>query len=216
MTHGTSAPPRRRPPDRRADRLHALAAGVIAVLAVLAGILLVNLLNGNSDPDRSRPVAAPTRTPDGGSPSPSPAVRRTTPAASPTHRPSPAATTPPSERPSSPTPAPPPTPQTRRAPAVTAPVVVLNNSRISGLAEAAAGRVEAAGFPVERTGNFQSIYNVPVSTVFYDDSDAEAAQALKDAVPGIEKIIPRSQTRIISTDTLILVITRDFPADPEK
>ncbi|MCM3924429.1 LytR C-terminal domain-containing protein, partial [Frankia sp. AiPs1] len=124
-------------------------------------------------------------------------------------------TTPPAERPASPTPVPPPAPRSQR-PTVTAPVVVLNNSRVSGLAEVAAGQVEAAGFPVERTGNFQSVYNVPVSTVFYDDDDAAAAQALKDAVPGIEKIVPRSQTRIVSTDTLILVITRDFPADPEK
>ncbi|CAJ65319.1 MULTISPECIES: LytR C-terminal domain-containing protein [Frankia] len=215
MTHGTSAPPRRRPPGRRADRLHAVAAGAVAVLAVLAGILLVNLVNGSSDPERPKPVAAPAHTPDDAGPSPSASAHRTTPAASPTRRPSPAATTPPAERPPSPTPAPPPAAQSHR-PTVTAPVVVLNNSRVSGLAEVAAGRVEAAGFTVERTGNFQSVYNVPVSTVFYDDDDAAAAQALKDAVPGIEKIVPRSQTRIVSTDTLILVITRDFPADPEK
>ncbi len=211
MTHGTSTPPQRRPPGRAADRLHAVVAGAVAVIAVLVGILLVNLLNGKSDPEPPNPVAAPSRAPDGGSPSPSPSVHRTTPAASPTHRPSPAATTPPAERPASAAPA-----QPGRRPPVTAPVVVLNNSRISGLAEKAAGQVEAAGFPVERTGNFQSLYDVPVSTVFYDDSDAAAAQALKDAIPGIEKIVPRSQTRIVSTDALILVITRDFPADPEK
>ncbi|WP_261567389.1 LytR C-terminal domain-containing protein [Frankia gtarii] len=215
MTHGTSAPPQRRPPGRPADRLHAVVAGAIAVTAVLVGILLVNLLNGKSDPEPPNPVAAPSRTPDGGSSSPSSSVHRTTPTASPTHRPSPAATTPPAERPASATSVPPPA-QPGRRPPVTAPVVVLNNSRISGLAEKAAGQVEAAGFPVERTGNFQSIYDVPVSTVFYDDSDAAAAQALKDAIPGIEKIIPRSQTRIVSTGALILVITRDFPADPEK
>ncbi len=211
MTHGTSTPPQRRPPGRPADRLHAVVAGAVAVIAVLVGILLVNLLNGKSDPEPPNPVTAPSRAPDGGSPSPSPSVHRTTPAVSPTHRPSPAATTPPAERPASAAPA-----QPGRRPPVTAPVVVLNNSRISGLAEKAAGQVEAAGFPVERTGNFQSLYDVPVSTVFYDDSDAAAAQALKDAIPGIEKIVPRSQTRIVSTDALILVITRDFPADPEK
>lgn len=96
------------------------------------------------------------------------------------------------------------------------PVVVLNNSRISGLADAAAAQVQAAGFPVDRVGNYVSIYNVPESTVFYEDGHADAARALQRAVPGIKRTVPRSETRIISTGTLILVVTREFPAEPEK
>jgi hypothetical protein len=207
MMHSTSGPGRRRAQARRSDRLRGVWAGVIAILAVLAGILLVNLFNGTPDPQRpGAPVAAATPSPDG-------AALGSSRSASPSPRPNPSASRA-ADKPPAPTSAP--ATATRPGPAVTVPVVVLNKSRIAGLAEAAARRVEAAGFPVARTGNFQSTYNVPVPTVFYDDAHLAAAQALKDAVPGIQKLVPRSQTQIVSTDPLILVITRDFPADPEK
>ncbi|KJE21578.1 LytR cell envelope-like transcriptional attenuator [Frankia torreyi] len=96
---------------------------------------------------------------------------------------------------------------------MTAPVVVLNNSRISGLADSAARQVEAVGFPMSRTGSYLSIYNVPVSTVFYDDAHRDAAQALMDTIPKIKEILPRSQAQIVASDPLILVVTRYWPAD---
>ncbi|WP_018636289.1 LytR C-terminal domain-containing protein [Parafrankia elaeagni] len=185
---------------REGDRLRMAAATAVAVLAVLAGILLVNLFNGppDSDPDDAAP--------------PPPAVADTpsqpsTPPQTPTRSPTPTAvpTPPPSPMPQS-------APAAPAAPRVFAPVVVLNNSRIKGLADDAADRVEAAGFRVERVGNYLSRYNVPVSTVFYDPEDADAARTLLETVPGVERMVPREETRIIETDTLILVVTRDFPA----
>jgi len=218
MTHGTSAPGRRRAPAQRSGRLRGLWVAAVAIIAVLVGILVVNLVNGAPDPkDAHGPVAAPTRSPERSGLGPS-ASSSTPP--SPSHRPSPAASTPASPKPAPSTPgsttAPPAPAGDAAHPAAVAPVVVLNNSRITGLADVAARRVQAAGFPVERTGNYQSIYNVPVSTVFYEDSHEDAAKALQAAVPGIEKIVPQSQTRIVVPGDLILVITRDFPAEPEK
>ncbi|ABD13739.1 hypothetical protein ThrDRAFT_01248 [Frankia casuarinae] len=221
MTHATNAP-QRRPHRWRPDRLHTLGAGVVAVLAVLAGILVVNLLNGSSNTDGSTTqVAAPTRSArpgtdqaGGGRTTPAPPPHRAAaPAPGPRATKTASASPKPTPAPSASTATKPPAPP---GPKATAPVVVLNNSRIAGLAEVAAKQVESAGFRVERVGNYQSIYNVPVTTVFYDDADADAARALKEAMPGIESIVPRSKTRIVSTDTLILVITRDFPAHPEK
>ncbi|WP_462186153.1 MULTISPECIES: LytR C-terminal domain-containing protein [unclassified Frankia] len=221
MTPATNAPPRR-PHRRRPDRLHTLGAGVVAVLAVLAGILVVNLLNGPSDADGSTTqVAAPTHSArpgtdqaGGGRTTPAPSPHRaaaTSPAPGPGATKTAPASLEPTPAPSASTATKPPAPP---GPKATAPVVVLNNSRVAGLAEVAAKQVESAGFRVERVGNYQSIYNVPVTTVFYDDDDA--ARALKEAMPGIESIVPQSKTRIVSTDALILVITRDFPARPEK
>ncbi|MEX5634305.1 LytR C-terminal domain-containing protein [Parafrankia sp. FMc2] len=195
---------------REGDRLRMAAATAVAVLAVLAGILLVNLFNGppDSDPDEAASAAPAVGTPS------RPSTPPQTPSGSPTRSPTPTAvpTPPPTPMPQSapaepPTAAPPPA-----APRVFAPVVVLNNSRVAGLADDAADRVEAAGFRVERVGNYLSRYNVPVSTVFYDPEDADAARTLLETVPGVERMVPREETRIIETDTLILVITRDFPA----
>ncbi|MCK9920773.1 LytR C-terminal domain-containing protein [Frankia sp. AgPm24] len=220
MAHGTGAPGQRRAPAGRGSRLRGVWAGIIAILAVLVGILVVNLVNGEDatkDPNAS--AAAPSRTPLDtalGTTSPS-TIRSAT--ASPTATPSAPARPDPVR--TTPAPTPPPEqpaagPGARPGAAVSTPIAVLNKSQIKGLAEAAARKLTDTGFTVSRTGNFLSTYNVPVTTVYYADGQEQAAQTLKDAVPGIEKIVPRSETRIVVEDPLILVITRDFPADPEK
>ncbi|MEX5707266.1 MULTISPECIES: LytR C-terminal domain-containing protein [unclassified Parafrankia] len=203
------------------DRLRMAGAALVAVLAVLAGILLVNLFNGSGDSDdgaapavtgepaapSGEPAQGADRPEDSSSPTPS---ERATPSRSPSPTPGPR----PSPTPQS-APAQPPAAPATGAPKVFAPVVVLNNSRIAGLADSAANRVEAAGFRVERVGNYLGQYNVPVSTVFYDPEDADAARTLLETVPGVERMVPRAETRIIETDTLILVVTRDFPTDDQ-
>jgi hypothetical protein len=187
-------------------------AGVVAILAVLAGILLVNLLNSPSDHgpvsgSASRPGASATPAPTGATSS-GPASGRPTASTSPrsTH----AATTP-APRPSAGRSAAPSGP-----PRVFAPVVIFNDSRISRLADAAVAPVEAAGFRVERVGNYNSTYNVPATTVFYDAGDEAAARTMLATVPGVQRMVPRSQTRILQTGTLILVVTRDFPTEPSN
>jgi hypothetical protein len=92
-------------------------------------------------------------------------------------------------------------------------VVILNDSRISGLADAAVERVQAAGFHVDRVGSYQGKFNVPVPTVFYDAGHEAAAQAMLERIPGVKKIVPKSDTDIRSPEPLILVVTKDFPTD---
>ncbi|CAO5178272.1 eukaryotic-like serine/threonine-protein kinase [Frankia sp. AiPs1] len=96
----------------------------------------------------------------------------------------------------------------------TVPVAVLNNSRVKGLAEAAARQVIAAGFTVSRTGNYQSVHNARVSTVYYTDGLEAAARSLKAAVAGIWAIAPKSENGIVIDDPLILVVRSDFPVEP--
>ncbi|KPM52981.1 hypothetical protein CcI49_21370 [Frankia sp. CcI49] len=201
---------------RGSDRLRMAAAIAVSVLAVLAGILLVNLFNpqSDSDDDVTAAGASPIRTESAERTSPpEPAESAASTAPAPSTRPAEptdeATTRPPAPTTAAATPKPGSDPA---GPHAFAPVIVLNNSRIAKLADRAADKVEAAGFKVERTGNYVGQYNVPVTTVFYDPEDAEAARTLLETVPGIDRMVPRAETRIIETDTLILVITRDFPA----
>jgi hypothetical protein len=203
---GAPTPPRRRPPT--GNGLRALGAGLIAVLAVGIGILLVNLLH---DPKSHQPPTA------GRASTAVPATSRTPPAATSTHpggtsssaRPSSSAPAAPPPHPTTPHPT---TPAAAGSGAV-APVVILNDSKIEGLADAATGPVKAAGFTVDRVGGYVSTYNVPVTTVFYEDSLKAAAQNLQQHVSGIVKIEPIAGTdiKLYEPGKLILVVTRDFP-----
>jgi hypothetical protein len=186
-----------------------IMTGVIAIVAVLAGVLLVNLVQSPSGQDTAADdtqTSSPTPTATGGTrqPTTSPGAPPSTTSAAPAPKPTTAAATTPSRAapPAAPTPSP-----------VFEPVVILNKSTIRGQAEAAVERVEAAGFRVDRVGNFTATYNVPVSTVFYDPGHEAAARTMLDRVPGVEKIIPKSDTNIQSPHPLILVVTRDFPTD---
>jgi hypothetical protein len=211
MTEQTPGPPGTRRP-LRSDRLHTVAAGLIAVLAVLGGVLLVNVLSSPSGADRSAvrgasasssaPAATAepsTATPAGAEPTPKARETRAS-------TPPPSASKPPPSRPPTTKPAPKPSP-------VFAPVIIYNHSRIQGQAQAAVERVEAAGFRVDRIGSYQGTYNTPVSTVYYDPEHEAAARTMLERVPGVERMVPRSKTNIRRTGTLILVVTKDFPTD---
>ncbi|WP_239380231.1 LytR C-terminal domain-containing protein [Frankia sp. CIT1] len=209
-TVASPSPPR--PPRlRRGDRLHTIAAGSIAVLAVLGCILVVNLVN---DPtaEKSRVAAAAatsTHPPVMSGPS---ATAATAAAGTAMTR---AVASPPAAAGTQPSPkviSQPPAAAT--APASTpqhvfAPIVILNNSREKGLAEAARARLEAAGFTVTRTGNYQSTYNVEIPTVFYDEGQLDAAQTVLDLIPDVKQAKPKNKN-FIADDPLILVITKDF------
>lgn len=218
MTNGTPSPVDR--PRRRNDRLRAVLAGAIAVLAVLAGIFLVNLLNDPSDGNAatatdvaasaasaasaaapSAPAAAPTTSELAEEP------RSSAPPSKPTTSAPATGTTP------APAPAPPSAPPSPTSPRVFTTVTIFNDSRIPGLAQEAIAPVEAAGFTVDRVGNFTSVYNTPVTTVFYDPEDEAAARTMVDTVAGVGRMAPRSETNIQETGTLILVVTKDFPVN---
>nr|MDT0664201.1 LytR C-terminal domain-containing protein [Micromonospora sp. DSM 115978] len=177
----TGTPPSGDGPRRRTDRLHGLVAGAVAVLAVLVGIFLVNLLNDPSDDDSSATsatspttsVTPPATTVGPPSPSEPPATSERPPTSSPAttsapSSPSPAGTTPAAD--------PPPATAQREFATVT----IFNDSRISGLAQEAIAPVEAAGFTVDRVGNFLSVYDTPVTTVFYDPEHEAAARTMLD------------------------------------
>ncbi|AEH11678.1 MULTISPECIES: LytR C-terminal domain-containing protein [Protofrankia] len=208
----SSVTPPRPPRLRRWDRLHGIAAGAVAVLAVFGCILIINLAN---DPSPDTATAAATASPAqatvaaarsaGGVSTAAPAA----PAASATSaRPLPVET---SQPPKAVVPVPPSTAPKR----VFAPVLILNNSREQGLADAARARLEAAGFTVTRVGNYNATYNVAVPTVFYAPERKDAAETLQELIPDVRASAPKS-AHFISDDPLILVITKDFQIDPPE
>jgi hypothetical protein len=94
-------------------------------------------------------------------------------------------------------------------------VVILNDSRILGQADAARAPVEDAGFTVLRVGNYNGTWNVPKPTVFYEDADEAAARTMLDLVHGVAEMVPIRTTNItrVEPGTLVLVVTRDFPTE---
>nr|MDT0664166.1 LytR C-terminal domain-containing protein [Micromonospora sp. DSM 115978] len=90
-------------------------------------------------------------------------------------------------------------------------VVVLNDSRIGGLARAAATRVEAAGFVVDRVGNYRGMWNTPATTLYYEPGHEAAAQVLRARLPGVVRIANIDDTQIPRYGKLLLVVTKEFP-----
>lgn len=205
-----AAPSRGAGPDSRSGRHAAGGAGALArslggaalaIVVVLAGIAVTNLVGAPrattapsagveplvlpAGPDSAGPAASPTasllRTATA-SPAASPgATSGASPGATPT---------------GSPTAAAPP------------PLVVLNDSRIAGLAARAAGVLRAAGWPVVGVGNLPAM--VPESTVFYDPGQEQQAARLVAAGLGIRIALPRGSF-VPDAGPLVVVVTRDFP-----
>ena len=110
----------------------------------------------------------------------------------------PAAAAPPA--PSAPAAAPP-------APApVVVPITVLNNSRYAGLADRAAARFEAGGWPVKLTGNFRG--RIRSTTVYYAPGQEAAAREFARRFPGMQRVLPRF--RGLPGSGLTVVLTRDY------
>jgi hypothetical protein len=200
------------PPRRRGDRQHTIGAAILAVLAISIGILLVDLLHDPSSPDRT--TSRPPGTTVGGTTSsrtPLPGIgpdgtatasaRATTASTRPTTRPA-TPTTRPSSKPA------PPASTTPKA--IIATVVIYNNSKIDGLAEAARTRLVAAGYQVQKVGSVFGLW--PTTTVYYDPPQRAAAESLVAHVSGVRQAKPRP-SYLAKTGTLILVVTKDFPTD---
>ena len=107
-----------------------------------------------------------------------------------------------------PPPAPVPAPPAVEPPSLAVPVVVLNNSRITGLADRAAERFRRGGWQVSQTGNFRG--QIPVTTVYYDAGLQAEAQALADAFEEIARVRPRFET--LPARGVVVVVTREFDA----
>lgn len=111
-----------------------------------------------------------------------------------------------------PTPSPRPTPTsvtTTAAPVAPAPVVpvtVLNNSRVTGLADRSADRFRAGGWPVRATGNYRGGV-VAQTTVYYAPGQLASAQRFARQFD-----IPRVRPRFagLPSTGMTVVVTRDY------
>jgi type IV secretory pathway VirB10-like protein len=182
-----------------------LLAPLAAVAVVVIVIVLLIVINGHNP--HSNSTAAPAATPTGplASVTPTPtATKRVPRRPPPTHASkSPTPTKSPRTHPTH-TSAPPQPPNTAMAS-----VVVLNNSRRSGLAHQVAAEVEGRGWQIAQVGNLQGL--VAQTTVYYAAGDAAAAQHLASEFGSIQRVAPDSEGRIHEPG-LTLVVTR-FWAD---
>jgi hypothetical protein len=88
------------------------------------------------------------------------------------------------------------------------PLTVLNNSRRHKLAERAAARFRAAGWPIKETGNFTGRISAP--TVYYEPGQLGAAERLQRMFPGLTRVLPRFEG--LPGAGLTVVLTRSYDA----
>ena len=186
-------------------------AGIIVVLVGVALLIFgVVALGGGGSPD-SGAAPAPA-SPSLGSPSiGSPASA--TPPASPSTEPTDGSgvgstVAPPPVTTAAPTPAP---PAPTRTTAARAPLTVLNNSVIRGLADRAASTVQARGWQVAQVGNFAG--QLPATTVYYSPGNAgeeAAARELAREFPQVSQVLPRYAGLPPTPAGIVLVVTKDW------
>ena len=175
----------------RVGPARAVAGAALALLGVLLAVGALLVFNGKDEPKGGPTVAF---TPNGAgttSAAPSP-----TPSPTPTLTPSPpvSATAPPVVA-------------TTPAEAPKVPVSVLNNSRISHLADRAAQRFRAGGWTVTQTGNFRG--RVPTTTVYYAPGQQASAERFARQF-GIPRVAPRFAG--IPVQGMTVILTRDYRA----
>jgi hypothetical protein len=194
------------------DRLRSTLAApggarLIGALVALLGVVLlvvgvVALGGGDSGSSGAAPAPSPSvvtsppaRSPSAGSPS----VGTSGPPRTST---APGTTAAPPPRTSAP---PPPTTTAR------APLTVLNNSTINGLADRAAGEAQSRGWQVAQVGNFAG--RLAVTTVYYTPGDSAgqaAANELAREFPQIDQVLPRYAGLPPTPAGIVLVVTRDW------
>lgn len=182
-------------------------ARLIGALVALLGVVLlvvgvVALGGGDSGPSGAAPAPSPSVVTSPASPSRSTG----SPSASTSTGPQPTTV-------SRTTFAPP--PRTTAAPpptsAARAPLTVLNNSTINGLADRAAGEVQNRGWQVAQVGNFAG--RLPATTVYYTPGDAagqSAANELAREFPQIDQVLPRYAGLPPTPAGIVLVVTKDW------
>jgi LytR cell envelope-related transcriptional attenuator len=98
-----------------------------------------------------------------------------------------------------------------RTSAARAPVTVLNNSTIHGLADRAAAAVQARGWQVAQVGNFAG--RLAVTTVYYTPGDARqeaAARELAREFPQVAQVLPRYAGLPPTPAGIVMVVTKDW------
>jgi hypothetical protein len=91
-----------------------------------------------------------------------------------------------------------------RSSTATAPVTVLNNSRRTGLAHAAAAQIHAKGWKIATIGNLQGL--VPLSTIYYAPGHAAAAKHLAHDFSSVRRVEPNHNGHMHGS-ALTLVVT---------
>lgn len=198
-------------PEPSGVGLRRLVAPVVAVLAVVAIIGVLLFIGRHPVPaghpavvtagsaSNSSPAVATTPTP---SSSPRTSSRATTPASAAAgtrthrHQVRPARRNTPARH-TAPNPEPP----------LVAPVTVLNNSRIQGLAHSAAAQIAERGWPIARVGNFTG--RLAQTTLFYLPGQYDIAERLAAEFPGfagVAEVEPRPAA--LPGSGLTLVLTR--------
>lgn len=188
----------RAPQPGRLSPARAVAGAAVSVSGVLLGI---GTLLWISDDPSQRPgpvVTQPSAEADAFATRPEGET-------APVDPPAPAAPAPAAPAASSAPAAPPAAAPARPAPALI-PVTVLNNSRYTGLADRAAARFRAGGWPVARTGNFRG--RIPSTTIYYEAGQKAAALQFARRFEGIVRVRPRFAT--LPARGLVVVVTRDY------
>jgi hypothetical protein len=193
-------------------------AGVVVALAGI-GLLIfgvVVLAGGDPAPSGAAPApASPSGQPSSPRPSTGPSTRPSTvpstvpsTSAAPAPAPSGAPTTVPRTTVVVP---PPPSPTPTRTSAARAPVTVLNNSVITGLADRAAAEVQSRGWQIAQVGNFAG--RLEVTTVYYSpgvDGEEAAARELASEFGQVSRVLPRYAGLPPTPAGIVLVVTKDW------
>jgi hypothetical protein len=179
-------------PAERGSLVRLVASQVGSVVAVTAVLALTFAWLG---PDDRRASVGSARSSASASPE-STAAASTSTTATVSSTPSPTAVSPG-------VPAPMASPSVPKAP----PVVVLNQSRRSGLAGRVAVKLRAAGWTVERTGDFAG--NVSTTTVYYPTGLVAAARRLAADLPGSPRVKQRFSS--LPRNRLTVIVTSDYP-----
>lgn len=188
--------PLTRPPHEgeRVGPARAVAGALLAVAGVALGIGAL-FLYSEDDSKQNGAVIEPR-------PSAS-AAASSSPTTGPTTAPTPEQTSQPSAGPTSVVVAPPTVAPTQ---APLAPVQVLNNSKITGLAERGAAKFRAGGWTVSGTGNYRG-GTIAQTTVYYAPGQLRTAQRFAKQF-GIPRILPRFAG--LPGSGMTVVLTRTF------
>lgn len=98
-----------------------------------------------------------------------------------------------------------------RTTAARAPLTVLNNSVIRGLADRAATAVQSRGWQVAQVGNFAG--QLPATTVYYtpgNSGEEAAARELAREFPQVSQVLPRYAGLPPTPAGIVLVVTKDW------
>jgi LytR cell envelope-related transcriptional attenuator len=180
------------PPWRR--RVQRIVGGLLAALGVVVLVIAIIALrqpNGHQAALRTSGVAESSASTPATSPTPTPTVSSSAPSSSSAAPTSTAPTTPTTD------------------PLKAVPLIVLNNTSKTGLADTAAGRFKAGGWTVSSTGNLSN--DILSTCAYYDPSVANAQAAateLKTQFPAIKRVAAKFSG--LPAGPIVVVLTSDY------